>query len=205
VNAEARATYAGSGPAAAVDLARLADLAPAARRIEWKRAAGRPFLHVEAASGGGLDLDPATLEPFVADQAAIRARVARLVPGATIASIEVLTAPDAYWYAVNDEVPLPVWRVKFDDRAGTWVHLNPLTGELLGSLDARGRAYRWLYDGLHRLDFGPLLGHPPARDIVIWLLSIAGLVISVTSIWIAWKRLRRTARKDCRPTRSKAA
>jgi uncharacterized iron-regulated membrane protein len=191
VSAEARAAYAGSGPAAAVDLAWLADVAPAARRVEWKRAAGRSFLRVEATSGGELDLDPATLEPFVADQAAIRARAAGLVPGARIASIDVLTAPDAYWYEVGGGVTLPVWRVKFDDRARTWAHLNPLTGELLGSIDARGRAYRWLYDGLHRWDFGPLARNFPARQLVIWLLSLAGLVISVTSVWIAWRRLRR--------------
>jgi uncharacterized iron-regulated membrane protein len=195
VSAEARAAYAGSGPAAAVDLARLASLAPDARRVDWKRGAGRPFLRVEAASGGELDLDPATLEPFAADPAAIRSRAAGLVPGAAIASIEVLTAPDAYWYEVGGEVALPVWRVKFDDRARTWVHLNPLTGELLGAIDARGRAYRWLYDGLHRLDFGPLAQDTPARRLLIWLLSLAGLVISVTSVWIAWRRLRRPPRR----------
>jgi uncharacterized iron-regulated membrane protein len=90
---------------------------------------------------------------------------------------------------------LPVWRIKFANRARTWVHIDPLTGELLGAIDARGRAYRWLYDGLHRWDLGPLLAHPPARRMFIWLLSLAGLVVSVSSIWIAWRRLRRPARK----------
>jgi uncharacterized iron-regulated membrane protein len=124
----------------------------------------------------------------------VRERAASLVPDARIASIAVLTQPDAYWYGVGAPVTLPVWRIKFDDRARTWVHVDPVTGELLGSIDARGRAYRWLYEGLHRLDFGILLGHPPARQVVIWVLSIAGLIISISSVVIGWRRLRREGR-----------
>jgi uncharacterized iron-regulated membrane protein len=195
VSQAARETYAGDAPLPRVDLTRLAVLAPDARRVEMVRGAGRPFLRIEAPGGGDRDLDTVTLLPFAADQAAVRARAARLVPSARIESLAVLTQPDAYWYAVDDEVRLPVWRIKFADRARTWVHIDPLTGELLGAIDARGRAYRWLYDGLHRWDLGPLLAHPPARRMFIWLLSLAGLVVSVSSIWIAWRRLRRPARK----------
>jgi uncharacterized iron-regulated membrane protein len=122
-----------------------------------------------------------------------------------MAAIEVLTEPDAYWYAVDGEVTLPVWRVKFTDSARTWAHIDPLTGALLGAIDARGRAYRWLYDGLHRWDLGPLLEHPPARRLFIWLLSLAGLVISVSSIWIAWRRLRRPARGGMHPLTARRA
>jgi uncharacterized iron-regulated membrane protein len=190
-----RQVYAGNAPIAQTDLKRLAVLAPDARRVEFARGAGQAFIRIEAPEGGDRNLDPATLKPFSSDQRAIRARAARLIPGGRIASITVLTEPDAYWYSVDDEVPLPVLRIKFDDRARTWAHIDPVTGELLGSIDARGRVYRWLYDGLHRLDFGPLLDHPPARQWVIWLLSLAGLVISISSIWIGWRRLRRPSRK----------
>jgi uncharacterized iron-regulated membrane protein len=195
VSDAAREAYAGSGPIPPVDLARLAMQAPDARRVEFARGAGKPFLRIEAPGGGDRKHDPAALTPFAADEANIRSRAAHLVPNARIETIEVLTAPDAYWYSVDDEVTLPVWRIKFADRARTWVHIDPVTGEFLGAIDARGRAYRWLYDGLHRWDMGPLLAHPPARQLLIWLLSLAGLVISVTSIWIGWRRLRRPPRR----------
>lgn len=195
VSDEAREAYAGQGALPKVDWAALASEAPDARRVQFARGAGRPFVRLEAPEGGDRELDPASLKPLTGDPTAIRGRAAQLVPGARIETIDVLTAPDAYWYAVDDEVSLPVWRVKFDDRARTWLHIDPMTGELLGAIDARGRAYRWLYDGLHRWDFGPLLAHPPARRLLIWLLSLAGLVISISSIWIAWRRLRRPARK----------
>jgi uncharacterized iron-regulated membrane protein len=194
VTEEARNAYSGGEPLPAINLDRLAALAPDARRVETVRGAGKPFLRVEAPGSGDRDLDPTTLRPFNADQSMVRERAASLVPDARIASIAVLTQPDAYWYGVGAPVTLPVWRIKFDDRARTWVHVDPVTGELLGSIDARGRAYRWLYEGLHRLDFGILLGHPPARQVVIWVLSIAGLIISISSVVIGWRRLRREGR-----------
>jgi uncharacterized iron-regulated membrane protein len=198
VGGEARQAYAGGGTTPATDLARLAALAPDARRVEWLRAARRPFVRIEAPGTVQQDLDPISLKPFAADRADIRAGAARLLPGAHIAAIDVLTEPDSYWYAVDGEVALPVWRVKFDDRARTWAHIDPVTGELLGSIDARGRLYRWLYEGLHRWDFGPLLAHSPARRGLIWLLSLAGLLISVSSVWIGWRRLRRPSRSRAR-------
>jgi uncharacterized iron-regulated membrane protein len=194
VSDAAREAYTGNTPLPKLDLARLAMLAPDARRVELVRGAGQSFVRIDSPQGGQRDLDPGTLKPFAADEEDIRSRAAALVPGARIEAVDVLTASDAYWYAVDDDLRLPVWRVRFADRARTWVHIDPMTGELLGSIDARGRAYRWLYDGLHRWDFGPLLNHPPARQIVIWLLSLAGLVISVSSIWIGWRRLRRKRR-----------
>ena len=194
VSDEARAAYDGDAPFAATDINRLARLAPAARRVEFARAAGRLFVRIEQPGAAVRHLDAATLAPYALDEAAMHDRARGLVPAARHVVAERLTASDAYWYSVGTAVPLPVLRFKFDDAARTWVHVDPATGELLGGIDARGRLYRWLFDGLHRWDFGPLLRHEPARQLWIWLLSLAGLVISVTSIWIAWRRLRRPAR-----------
>jgi uncharacterized iron-regulated membrane protein len=194
VSEEARAAYDGDARFAAIDMKRLARLAPAARRVEFARAAGRMFVRVEQPGTAERHLDAATLAPYALDEAALRDRARELVPGARHVVTERLTAPDAYWYSVGTAVPLPVLRFKFDDAARTWVHVDPATGEMLGGIDSRGRLYRWLFDGLHRWDFGPLLRHDPARQLWIWLLSLVGLVLSVTSIWIAWRRLRRPAR-----------
>ncbi|HSJ78981.1 MAG TPA: PepSY domain-containing protein, partial [Erythrobacter sp.] len=99
--------------------------------------------------------------------------------------------PDAYWYAVRGDVPLPVLRVKFDDDAATWVHIDPASGDILGEADAKRRTYRWLFDLFHRWDLNLLLGTPPARDLLIWLMSLAGLISSATAVVVGWRRLRR--------------
>ena len=120
--------------------------------------------------------------------------LAHLVPGAEIAGIETPTQPDAYWYAVRGEVPLPVMRVKYADDAGTWVHVDPATGDLLGQSDATRRTYRWLFDLFHRWDLNLLLQTPLARDVLIWVMSLAGLISSATAVVVGWRRLRRPSR-----------
>ena len=47
-----------------------------------------------------------------------------------------------------------------------------------------------LFDALHSFDFAWLRAHRPAWDIVMWVLSIAGLVISVSGVVIGWRRLK---------------
>ena len=86
---------------------------------------------------------------------------------------------------------LAVWRAVFDDAAQTWYHIDPVTGDILGRLDATRRGYRWVFNALHSLDFPWLLAHRPTWDILVWLLSMAGLIVSVSGVVIGWRYLRR--------------
>ncbi|MDA0271908.1 MAG: hypothetical protein O3C68_01480, partial [Proteobacteria bacterium] len=90
--------------------------------------------------------------------------------------------------------PLPVLRVRFEDPAKTWFHLDLRTGELLNRLTAMGRVQRWLYNGLHSLDFIFLIRNRPLWDVIVIALSIAGFAFSVASVVIGWRRLRPKAR-----------
>jgi len=116
----------------------------------------------------------------------------RLMPDATMIR-QTRLEHDAYWYSHHQERLLPVLRVGFDDDAQTWFHLDPVTGEILGRTDRGRRAYRWLFNALHSFDFPALLSNRPAWDAVVWLLSILGMVISVSGIVIGWQYLRRSA------------
>lgn len=114
----------------------------------------------------------------------------QLLPDAPIACATLLEAEDAYWYSHHQKRQLPVLRVEFADPESTWFHINPATGEVLGGLDYSGRIRRWLFNGLHTLDFVVLLARRPAWDAVVWLLSAAGLIISLSGIVLGWRRLR---------------
>ncbi|HWK51169.1 MAG TPA: hypothetical protein VNR40_14850 [Steroidobacter sp.] len=46
------------------------------------------------------------------------------------------------------------------------------------------------FNALHSLDFRLLLAHRPAWDLILWLLRLAGIVISISSVVIGWRRLR---------------
>ena len=131
--------------------------------------------------------------------AAIRAAAPRLLPSASLVWFETLAEEDAYWYSHHRERVLPVIRVVFDDADATWFHVDPGTGEVQNRLDRSGRINRWVFNGLHTLDFGLLLRHRPAWDIVLWLLSAAGLVVSISGTVMGWRRLRTRAARRARP------
>ena len=101
---------------------------------------------------------------------------------------------DAYYYDKNHARPLPVLRVRYADDPGTWLYLEPSRGTMTRQ-ESSGRWNRWLYHGLHSLDFPFLRFRRPLWDIVVIVLSIGGLVISATTLVPSWRRLKRHARR----------
>lgn len=148
---------------------------------------GTPVV-IQYRSDGSKAGQPA-LEP-----AAIFAAAATLLPDARLALREILHVEDDYWYSHHTRRSLPILRIGFDDAAGTWFHIDPQSGEILGRMDASQRAYRWLFNALHSFDFQLLRHAPPAWKAVIWVASLIGLAMSVTGIVIGWRHLRRKLR-----------
>jgi len=194
ISSEAVRAYAGDAPLPAPDLTQLAQNQPRAHRLVLMAAADSPIMRVQRPGADDRLLDARTLMPVQPDGERIQRAATRLVPSAPILAIDTLTEPDAYWYAVHGEALLPVLRVRYGDEAATWVHIDPATGELLGESDARRRTYRWLFDLFHRWDLNLLLAASPARELLIWLMSLAGLISSVTAVYLGWLRLRRPNR-----------
>lgn len=116
---------------------------------------------------------------------------ARLLPEAGPPRITLLTREDAYWYGHHRARVLPVLRAVFPDPDATWFHIDPATGEVLNRADRRTRLSRWLFNGLHSWDYGFLIRHRPAWDLVLWTLVALGLVTSVSGFIIGWRRLRK--------------
>lgn len=103
---------------------------------------------------------------------------------------EILTSYDDYYYSRKYEKRLPVLRVK----AGSlWSYIDLRTGQLVLQQDNGARVERWLYHGLHSLDFSFLVYQRPLWDIVVWILLLGGTVVSVTGAALTWKWLKRKA------------
>ena len=187
---EAQRQYAGEIDAA-FDPARLAAAFPAAQRATLASAASTPYLQIEQTGMPTRYLDAGTLRASARDPGRIRQAIADLFPRDRIVSVETIVRPDAYWYTVSGELRLPVMRIKLDDSAATWIHVDPATGEVLGTMSRSDRIYRWLYDLFHRWDANFLLENRPVRDVLIWVFSLLGLASSITGIWIGWRRITR--------------
>ncbi|MDP4025446.1 PepSY domain-containing protein [Methylobacterium sp. NEAU 140] len=175
--------YAGeTAPRLALDPAALRSACADAVEIRFRHLAGAPVAAVACRDGGTVT---AGLGPE-----RLREAAGRLLPEAGPPEIDRLAEEDAYWHGGRT---LPVLRARFADPEATWFHIDPATGEILDRLDRSGRAYRWLFDGLHTLDLGPLSWRPTLRKTLIWILSALGLATAISGTVIGWRRLRRLA------------
>jgi hypothetical protein len=117
------------------------------------------------------------------------------MPDTRIADATWLDAYDAYYYDRQAMKPLPMLRVRYANPQQTWLYLDPQHGLVSLRYERRSRINRWLYHGLHSLDFPFLYDRRPLWDIVVILLSIGGLALTATTVVAAWHRLRRHARR----------
>ena len=138
-----------------------------------------------------LLLDAETLtdraEPFAVES--ILAELEATVAEATIREHEVLDSYDAYYYARGGEAPLPVLRVKFSDPADTWYYFDLMTSSAIAANHRLSRLERWLFNGLHSLDFSFWYQRRPLWDIGMILLSLGALATSSIGMYLGCKRL----------------
>lgn len=176
--------------------------------LHWHMLGGRGYLLGLDGSGASalLAMDASTPQ-WGLDEADVL-RAAQAIRPEDVPTVERLTAYDFYYYARAEhsmtghlERPLPILRVRFNDPAQTWLHLDPRTGALLGRMDEGQRTSRWLFALLHSWDWLPLLQNRPLWDGWMWLASLGGLLICLSGTVMGWRRLRgrRPVRVSKRP------
>jgi hypothetical protein len=85
---------------------------------------------------------------------------------------------------------LPVLRVRYNDENQTWLYFTPSLAQMV-KFDKLDRANRWLYYGLHAMDWRGLFNRRPLWDIVTIALLAGLAAMSITTLLPAFRRLRR--------------
>ena len=185
------ATQSGFAP---TDLRQLAATASGAREIAFTYLGGAPVIVASRSMDDRQLLDGTTARPVPLTQVRIEALARSAVEDGRLVKTERLERYDRYWYSTgdprSDARPLPVLRLVFDDPAQTWLYVDPNTGLPLSQQGSGGRTYRWLFAALHSFDLPLLLELRPLRDVLMWLLSAAGLIVSISGVVIGWRRLK---------------
>jgi hypothetical protein len=109
----------------------------------------------------------------------------------SVAETRVLEQYDAYYLDRRRERPLPVILARVNDADKTRYYIDPKTGRVVSTYSARNWVNRWLYHGLHSLDFPWLYNHRPLWDIVVITFMVGGTALCVTSLVLAWRVLGR--------------
>lgn len=164
-----------------------------AKEIEFIQVAGVAFYRVRidaerqrVVAVNKMKMPGSEFEQFVLTRA-----VQSAFDSVRLLGVDRLNRNDAYYYTTDGSVSPPMLRFRFDDPAKTWLHIDPASGEIVEKVDASRRLYRWLFNGLHRLDFPFLAGRPTIRQTCIVSLCALGFVFSVTGAVIACRRLMR--------------
>lgn len=163
------------------------------KEAELVQFAGRPFLLCRRADTMTRLVPADTQTPALAELPAelLSAQATGLLAGQTPIATEMLTAYDAHYYSRRpgeDPKPLPILRARFADAEATWFHLDPHTGQLTERLTRRARAYRWLFNALHSLDWPGFAQRRPLWDITVITLLGTGFAASATGLTLAIRR-----------------
>jgi hypothetical protein len=113
----------------------------------------------------------------------------RISVGAGVAEQGMIESEDAYFLRGDEPRRLPIYRVILSDPDNTRYYLDPLSGSVLQRIDANGRWHRWLFGGLHRIDFTSWMRARPTWDIIVLFLMSGGLALAITGFYLALRRV----------------
>jgi uncharacterized iron-regulated membrane protein len=166
--------------------------------LEWRMVAGDAYLTAYDGAGQSRVLAmkaPSTVMRQLPEALLIQA-AQRMLPDQPVHATR-LAHYDFYYFARGDNSMysnmsrrLPMLRIAFDDPARTWLQIDPYSGAIVDTLDARRRLARWIFNLLHSWDWLPLLQRAWLREPMMIAFSLGGLVISVSGMVIGWRRLR---------------
>ena len=162
------------------------------RRFRERERVHRPYSPALGAERDFVLVDARTFEVREApiEVEAIVGLLRDAAPGVGIADYELLDDYDAYYYSRDGQAALPVLRVKFADPLQTWYYVDPALSRIVSQVHRLSRLERWLFNGLHSLDFGFWYDRRPFWDIGMIVLSIGALATSLIGLLLGAKRLR---------------
>jgi hypothetical protein len=161
-----------------------------AKELEHASFDGQP-VYLATNSRGETRIVPVHGEPKDAFDADHVMRLVRQAAGPNLVELRVMEQYDAYYYDRRRERPLPVVYARMNDSVGTRYYIDPKTARVAGTYSNRGWVNRWLYHGLHSLDFPWLYNNRPLWDIVVITLMLGGTAVCVTSIVLTYRVLAR--------------
>jgi hypothetical protein len=114
--------------------------------------------------------------------------------GRDVVDMRVLDQYDRYYLDRRRERPLPVILAQLHDEQQTRYYIDPKTARVVGGYNSSNWMSRWLYNGLHSLNFPWLYNYRPLWDIVVITFMAGGTALCVTSLVLAWRVLGRKLR-----------
>ena len=166
---------------------------PEVKELELTSFAGEP-VYLASQRPGDTRIVPLDGEPRAAFDRNRIIDVVTAAAGPGTIETRVLEQYDRYYLDRRRERPLPVVLVQLKDEQDTRYYIDPKTARVVGSYNSGQWVNRWLYSGLHSLNFPWLYNYRPLWDIVVITFMLGGTALCVTSLILAWRVVGRTLR-----------
>jgi len=173
------------------------------KELEWTSFSGTPLFNANLGGGKSqlLSMDGTPVNGF--DTERVIEIVKSAVPDPKVITIDVIDQYDLYYLDRRRQTPLPVIRVLMNDEDRTRYYVDPKSARVVTTYSNRNWVNRWLYAGLHSLNFPFLYNYRPLWDIVVITFMVGGTALCVTSLVLAWRtlgrKLKRVAANDLLP------
>jgi hypothetical protein len=164
------------------------------KELEWVSIAGVPayFATIGPSDTRMVPVDGAPVNAL--DGNAMVELISNALKQVPAARVTLLSRYDRYYLDRHHVAPLPVVLVELRDAAGTRYYVDPKSARIVGGYSAANFLDRWLYHGLHSMNFPWLYNYRPAWDIVVIAFMLGGTALAVTSLVLAWQVLGRKLR-----------
>ena len=164
------------------------------KELEWTAIAGEPA-YFATLGPGDTRIVPVEGTPIVTlDGPALVSIVRDALKPYPESRVGLMSQYDRYYLDRKRAAPLPVVRVELNDADGTRFYVDPKSARVVGGYTAPNFLERWLYHGLHSMNFPWLYNYRPAWDIVVIVFMLGGTALSLTSLVLAWQVLGRKLR-----------
>jgi hypothetical protein len=161
------------------ELGEMADV----KEISFHAVAGQSFLFAR----DGINVQTSSM----LTQEDIREAISNAWPDKNIIAVARVADKDTYTSLREGSIEKGTYRIMLNDENRTWIHINQHNGEILSVMDRSRRLYRWLFNGLHSLDFPGFVNQRPLWDIVMIFLLLSGFIFCITGIILSFNHLRR--------------
>lgn len=158
------------------------------KSIALKRYEDRQFYNVQTSEKEvALEVVGGEVVPLSLTQAEVGQKMDRVLRHPY--TMVLMTEPDNY-YGGSRRTPLPAYKVEVQDKDHTTLYISTETGRTR-SYTARSKVERWIYPAFHTFKIKPFVSHPVAREVFLWILLLAGVVVSFTGVVLGIKYIKR--------------
>lgn len=178
-----------------LDYRQLQQAYPELKKIEWSHFQNVPIYKI-AVGEENLSIDASTSEikELYLSEASIHQAIKGIHGDSAEYTLSMITDYEEYYLQWKRDVLLPAYKVEVNDADHSLYYINPETGNYKYVNDNR-RARKWMFNAFHYFHIKWLMDRPVLWTIVIWTLSLGGIVVSATGVWLSIRFVRRKIKK----------